>query len=66
MLKVGRGPHTALLWTQMHGDEPTATMAIFDILNFLEAKNDGFDDLRKQLLDSTTLYICLLYTSRGV
>lgn len=65
MLKVGRGPHTALLWTQMHGDEPTATMAIFDILNFLEAKNDGFDDLRKQLLDSTTLYIVPMLNPDG-
>ncbi|MPR34372.1 M14 family zinc carboxypeptidase [Salmonirosea aquatica] len=65
MIKVGHGPHTALLWTQMHGDEPTATMAIFDILNFLEAKNDGFEDLRKQLLDSTTLYIVPMLNPDG-
>ena len=65
MIKVGRGPHTALLWTQMHGDEPTATMAIFDILNFLEANNDGFDELRKQLLDSTTLYIVPMLNPDG-
>lgn len=65
MIKVGRGPHTALLWTQMHGDEPTATMAIFDILNFLEAKNDEFNELRKQLLDSTTLYIVPMLNPDG-
>ncbi|TDB68998.1 M14 family zinc carboxypeptidase [Arundinibacter roseus] len=65
MLKVGHGPHTALLWTQMHGDEPTATMAVFDILNFLEASNDGFDALRKQLLDSTTLYFVPMLNPDG-
>jgi hypothetical protein len=35
LLKFGSGPVTVLLWSQMHGDEPTATMAIVDLLNFL-------------------------------
>ena len=65
MVKVGRGPHKALLWTQMHGDEPTATMAVFDILNFLESKNDDFDALRTQLLDSLTLYIVPMLNPDG-
>ena len=30
----GEGPTSVLLWSQMHGDEPTATMALLDILNF--------------------------------
>jgi hypothetical protein len=34
MLKLGSGKTTVLLWSQMHGDESTATMAIMDILNF--------------------------------
>ncbi len=65
MVKVGRGPHKALLWTQMHGDEPTATMAVMDILNFLENKNDDFDALRTQLLDSLTLYIVPMLNPDG-
>ena len=65
MIKVGTGPKTALLWTQMHGDEPTATMAIFDILNFLEAKGDGFDEIREQLLANTTLYIVPMLNPDG-
>jgi hypothetical protein len=44
---VGNGKKKVLLWTQMHGDEPTATMASFDMFNFLEGKNDGFDSFRK-------------------
>jgi hypothetical protein len=34
LLRVGSGPITVLLWSQMHGDEPTATMALVDMLNF--------------------------------
>lgn len=30
-LWFGRGPLHVLLWSQMHGDEPTATAALFDL-----------------------------------
>ena len=33
----GRGPMHVLLWSQMHGDEPTATVALFDVLNYVQA-----------------------------
>ena len=37
----GRGPTRVLVWSQMHGDESTATMAIADILRFfVECPND--------------------------
>lgn len=65
MIKVGNGPRKVLLWTQMHGDEPTATMAGFDILNFLEAKNDGFEDLRKSIFSNTTLYLVPMLNPDG-
>ena len=65
MIKVGKGPHTIMAWSQMHGDEPTATMATFDILNFLEAKGDGFDKLRKTILDSTTIYFVPMLNPDG-
>ncbi|MGZ5431116.1 MAG: M14 family zinc carboxypeptidase, partial [Thermoanaerobaculia bacterium] len=35
LLLVGEGPTTVLLWSQMHGDEPTATSALLDILEHL-------------------------------
>ena len=38
MISVGEGEKQILLWSQMHGDEPTATAAMFDIINYL--KND--------------------------
>jgi hypothetical protein len=37
LASVGSGDTRVLLWSQMHGDESTATMAIADILRFLEA-----------------------------
>jgi hypothetical protein len=35
MYSVGHGPTKVLLWSQMHGDEPTATMALVDILRLV-------------------------------
>lgn len=40
-ITFGHGPTSVLLWSQMHGDESTATMSLADIFRFLaEAKND--------------------------
>jgi len=36
MISIGSGKTNILLWSQMHGDESTATMAIFDIFNYLK------------------------------
>ena len=35
MLSIGHGPKTVLLWSQMHGDEPSATPALIDLADFL-------------------------------
>lgn len=47
---VGKGEKTVLLWSQMHGDESTATMALFDMFNFLAA-DDEFNSMRDNLLE---------------
>jgi hypothetical protein len=31
----GRGPKHVLLWSQMHGDEPTATTALFELFEYI-------------------------------
>jgi Zinc carboxypeptidase len=49
----GRGTTTVLLWSQMHGDESTATMALADIFRFL-AEADG-DPLRERLAERLTI-----------
>lgn len=49
----GAGPVRVLLWSQMHGDEATASMALADIFRFL---GDGADDpLRSRLHDRLTI-----------
>jgi hypothetical protein len=65
MLKTGSGKRKVLLWSQMHGDEPTATMACFDIFNFLEGKNDGLDDVRDAILAHTSLYFVPMLNPDG-
>jgi hypothetical protein len=34
LIRIGKGRKQVLLWSQMHGDETTATLALCDILNF--------------------------------
>src|SRR5690606_18878993 len=48
-LTYGKGPVKVMLWSQMHGNESTATMALFDLFNFLEGNHDGYDTLRNLL-----------------
>ena len=54
-MTIGNGPTKVLLWSQMHGNESTATMALFDLFNFLEGKDDGMDALRNKLKENLTL-----------
>ncbi len=64
-IKIGNGKTTVLLWSQMHGDEATATMAIFDIFRFFQAKNDGFDALRKVIIDNLSLHFVPMLNPDG-
>jgi hypothetical protein len=40
LVEMGQGATPVLLWSQMHGDEPTATAALLDIFNFLLEHQD--------------------------
>ncbi|MBT8397044.1 MAG: peptidase M14 [Gemmatimonadetes bacterium] len=39
VISFGRGPTSVLLWSQMHGDESTATMALADIYSLVEEES---------------------------
>lgn len=41
LVTVGRGPRHVLLWSQMHGDEPTATLALLDLLHAIVLLDSG-------------------------
>ena len=49
----GRGPTTILMWSQMHGDESTATMALTDLLTWLAA--DDPDARRDRIAQGVTV-----------
>jgi hypothetical protein len=59
LLKLGTGPTKVFLWSQMHGDEPTATMALLDILNYI-AQNRNSAEVKKILSETTLLIIPML------
>ncbi len=64
LVSLGNGPVNVLAWSQMHGDEPTATKALFDIFNFFTA-DDNFNGLKKELLSRLTLHFIPMLNPDG-
>ena len=64
LLTWGKGKKNVLLWSQMHGDEPTATMAFFDVFNFLKSQNQ-FSEIRDTLFNNLTLHFIPLLNPDG-
>jgi hypothetical protein len=60
---IGRGPFGVLLWSQMHGDEPSATVALFDLLAYLSRHRA--DASVTQLLDRVTLHLVPMVNPDG-
>lgn len=48
-VSFGSGPTTVLLWSQMHGDESTATMALADIIAWLASPDSSHAALKNRL-----------------
>ncbi|RMG28208.1 MAG: peptidase M14 [Bacteroidetes bacterium] len=63
-IRVGSGPVKVLLWSQMHGDESTATMALFDLLNFFTAE-DEFTAWKKEVLTKVSVYLIPMLNPDG-
>ena len=64
LITLGNGKNKIFLWSQMHGDESTATMAIFDIFNFFNTR-DEFDKLKKNILKKAALYFMPMVNPDG-
>lgn len=62
---IGSGKRKILLWSQMHGNEATATMAIFDILRFFRASGDEFDTFRNNILSELELHFVPMLNPDG-
>lgn len=63
LISIGTGKTNIFLWSQMHGNEPTATQAIFDILNFIDS-ND-FEKEKKEILSNVTLHFLPMLNPDG-
>ena len=59
----GRGPFHVLLWSQMHGDEPTATCALFDVFEFVRRHRD--EPAVRQILDGLTVHVVPMLNPDG-
>ena len=60
---LGRGPKKILLWTQMHGDEPTHTAVLLNLLNYFQ-RGDG-NHVVEEILTGCTLQMILMLNPDG-
>ncbi|HMQ06256.1 MAG TPA: N-acetylmuramoyl-L-alanine amidase [Saprospiraceae bacterium] len=64
LVSYGNGSIPVYLWSQMHGDEPTATMALMDIFQFLE-DDEHMYEFKRALRDKLTLHFIPLLNPDG-
>ncbi len=63
LITIGKGKIKIFMWSQMHGNEPTATAALFDIFNFL---NDPANkDFCNSLFEKVALYFLPMVNPDG-
>ncbi|MFD1096740.1 M14 family zinc carboxypeptidase [Salegentibacter chungangensis] len=63
LISIGNGDTDVFLWSQMHGDESTATMAILDILNFFDSED--FKEEKKVMLDQLRIHFLPMLNPDG-
>jgi hypothetical protein len=63
LIRAGSGSFPVLLWSQMHGDEPTATAALFDIFEFLRRHRE--DPTVRDILSALTLHFLPMLNPDG-
>jgi hypothetical protein len=59
----GRGKTKIFLWSQMHGNEATGTMALFDLMNFLQ--DEAYRATTNVLAENCTLYLLPMVNPDG-
>lgn len=52
-MEWGRGPLKVFMWSQMHGDEPTATSALIDLFTYLQT--NASSELVKRIDETMTI-----------
>ena len=56
-VKWGEGPIQVIAWSQMHGDEATATMALADIFRLLSTSGEPSEEFKQKLHQNITLHV---------
>ncbi len=64
LVSFGRGERTVLLWSQMHGDEPTATLALADLLSLL-AEDRGREGWLTEILKGCNVHVIPMLNPDG-
>jgi hypothetical protein len=64
LASIGAGPTSVLLWSQMHGNEPTHTAVLLDLLSYLQQATDEED--AATILSKCTLHMVPLLNPDGV
>lgn len=62
-VQFGRGPFRVLLWSQMHGDEPTATSALFDVFEYVRRHRD--EAVVSRILENLTVDVVPMLNPDG-
>jgi len=62
-VRTGTGPIPVLLWSQMHGDESTATSALFDVFEYLQRRRQ--DPAVMRILSRLTLHVVPMLNPDG-
>lgn len=62
-VRAGSGPTRVLLWSQMHGDEPTATSALFDVFEYLRRHRE--EPAVRRILSRLTLHVVPMLNPDG-
>lgn len=64
LVSYGNGPINVLMWSQMHGDETTATRAIFDVFRFLQDPHQDAD-LKRRIQAAVTWHFIPMLNPDG-
>jgi hypothetical protein len=64
-ITFGKGPIQIIAWSQMHGDEATATMALCDIFKFFNSNESSFIEIREILHQNLTIHFLPLLNADG-
>lgn len=64
LITYGNGPVDVLMWSQMHGDETTATRSVLDVFHWLEA-DDEFNNIRNKIKSSITWHFMPMLNPDG-